>query len=493
MIVGKTVVGLMAAGLSTVMASAVESGAGAGAGAAGLFARSTNSTNDLNGFKGALLLKNGRQTSCEVALMDNSYGFVAANCLDYQATSSSSNGTAAMGGLLQLNQTTEYTVMVSQGFVGAFATLGVSRVTPNAQYDPVSFANNVALVEFGAGSGNADSFVNYIASWRPEWSSMYYVRRALNTATNSSWTQPAMATSAIDTTNNGGCAAANTLFALNTQDLLCSTTMAANVFNASCAIPFGSVYGVVGANTAVAALYSHSAVATGDSQPQSEPFCRGSTTYNYYIVLQHYVHWAMELMGRKAPVFHSHLAEYSEVLDPNYSMAVPSPKSVAGYTVYGGDLYNLQPPAGSLQEEAAGKKKLSGGAVAGIVLALLALLALLAGLFLWRRMRKLKSNRVRRWWFFGRFDNSDEKREQQDQLPPRELMDDLEYAPHARRSKDSWDGAADLMDQNTVIGSSDSTPPHPLKLKSGSFSDSEDERSPRRGKAGGSPSYAIEF
>ncbi|KAJ2693269.1 hypothetical protein GGH99_001244 [Coemansia sp. RSA 1285] len=474
------------------------SGAGAGAGAAGLFQRSANSTSDLDGFKGALLLKNGRQTSCEVALMDNSYGFVAANCLDYQ--SSTSNGTT-LDGQLQLNQTTEYTVMVSQGFVSAFATLGVSRVTPNKQYDPVSFANNIALVEFSATS-SADAFVNYIASWRPEWSSMYFVRRTLNTATNASWTQPATATSAADTAgDSAGCAAANTLFALNTQDLLCSTAVVANVFNASCAIPFGSVYGVVGANTAVAALYSHSALAAAgnDSQPQAEPFCRGATTYNYYIVLQHYVHWAMELMGRKAPVFHSHLAEYSEVLDPNYSMAVPSPKSVAGYTVYGGDLYNLQPPAGSHGEEE-GKKKLSGGAVAGIVLALLALLALLAGLFLWRRMRKLKSNRVRRWWFFGRFDTSDEKREQQqqqqnNQMPPRELMDDLEYAPHARRSRDSWDGAADLMDQNTVIGSSDNTPPHPLKLKSGSGSgsDSEDERSPRHGKAGSPPSYAIEF
>ncbi|KAJ1729499.1 hypothetical protein LPJ72_004945 [Coemansia sp. Benny D160-2] len=492
MIVGRTVVGLVAAGLSTAVASAVGggAGAGAGAGAAGLFQRSANSTSDLDGFKGALLLKNGRQTSCEVALMDNSYGFVAANCLDYQP--STSNGTA-LGGQLQLNQTTAYTVMVSQGFVGAFATLGVSKVTPNAQYDPASFANNVALVEFSATS-SADSFVNYIASWRPEWSSLYFVRRTLDTATNASWTQPATASTAADAASGGGCAAANALFALNTQDLLCSTAMVANVFNASCAIPFGSVYGVVGANTAVAALYSHSALAAAadDSQPQAEPFCRGAATYNYYIVLQHYVHWAMELMGRKAPVFHSHLAEYSEVLDPRYSMAVPSPRSVAGYAVYGGDLYNLQPPAAP--EE--GKRKLSAGAVAGIVLALLALLALLAGLFLWRRMRKLKSNRVRRWWFFGRFDTSDEKKEQQQQqqnsqAPPRELMDDLEYAPHARRSTDSWDGAADLMDQNTVIGSSDNTPPYPLKLKSGS--DSEDERGPRRGKAGSPPSYAIEF
>ncbi|KAJ1663180.1 hypothetical protein IW140_005653 [Coemansia sp. RSA 1813] len=489
MFIGRTVL-VLAAGLSAVLASPIAKEQEV---TTQFFRR--NSTSDLDAFKGALLLKNGKQTSCEVALMDGTYGFVAANCLDYSSSSSSGKGSSSesssaignadstgydtgsssSGVPLQMNQTTQYTVMVSDGFVNSFATLRVSKVTPNPQYDPVSFANNVALVEFDSSSSE---FVNYIASWRPEWTSTYYVRRTLNPATNGSWSQPVMSAYGANS-DDTGCAAANPLYSLNTQDLMCNTMVTTNIFNNTCSIPYGSVYGVVGTNTAIAALYSHSAVGIDSAKPG--PFCHGYTTYNYYIVLQHYVHWAMSIMGRKAPVFHSHLAEYSEVLDPNYSMIIPSPKNVKGYTVYGGDLYNLKDPAAS--EEA--HKKLSGGAIAGIVLALLALLGLLAAYFIRRRMKKAESNRVRRWWFFGRFVNEDEANEHR---PPREFMDEMEYAPHH--------GNEDLMDHSTVLEpnsprNADNTPAHPLKLKSEEAE--EDRENNGRSNKSNPPSYAIEF
>ncbi|KAJ1801522.1 hypothetical protein LPJ59_000196 [Coemansia sp. RSA 2399] len=441
--------------------------------------RRRNSTSDLDGFKGALLLKNGKQTSCEVALMDNTYAFVAANCLDYVGASGSA-GSNVGNGTLQLNQTTQYTVMVSQGFVDSFATLNVITVTPNSQYDPVSFANNVALLQFD--SGSSSDFVNYIASWRAEWDSMYYVRRTLNSATNSSWNEPMMTTYGANA-DDAGCAAANALYSLNTQDLMCNTMMTTNIFNNSCSIPYGSAYGVVGTNTAIAALYSHSAVGISSAKPG--PFCHGYTTYNYYIVLEHYIHWAMQIMGQKAPVFHSHIAEYSEVLDPNYSMIIPNPKNVKGYTVYGGDLYNLQNQAtvGSM----AAHKKLSGGAIAAIVLSLLGLLGLLAGFFIWRRAKQAESNRVRRWWFFGRFMNEDGK-ERDAHGAPREYMDDMEYAPH-RSSQ-----GGDLMDHETIYNepisprNADNSPPHTLKYKNEESGDVK----PNANKSN-PPSFAIEF
>ncbi|KAJ2557145.1 hypothetical protein EV175_001525 [Coemansia sp. RSA 1933] len=503
MIISRTVLGL-AAGLSAVLASPVEKRDGGDNIRSDLLPdavriiprfNTRNSTSDLDGFKGAILLKNGKQTSCEVALMDNTYAFVAANCLDYtnagssghsdkaSSVSSDSSAISSNGGAglvasnsLQLNQTTQYTVMVSQGFTDSYATLNVGAVTPNSQYDPVSFANNVALLQFT--SGSADEFVNYIASWRPEWTSLYYVRRSLNAATNSTWNEPMMSAEGASA-DNSGCSAANPLYSLNTQDLMCNTMETTNIFNSSCSTPYGSIYGVVGTNTAIAALYSHSAVAVDSAKPG--PFCHGYTIYNYYIVLQHYIHWAMQIMGQKAPVFHSHISEYSEVLDPNYTMTIPSPKNVAGYTVYGGDLYNLQNPA--TETAAAAHKKISGGAIAGIVLALLSLLGLLAGYFIWRRGKKMESNRVRRWWFFGRFDN-EEERKNDPNAPPREYMDDMEYAPHRDH---------DLIDNETVYNEPvtprdrDNSPPHPLKYK-----DSEDGNDNSKGKMNPS-SFAIEF
>ncbi|KAJ1943275.1 hypothetical protein FBU59_002958, partial [Linderina macrospora] len=54
---------------------------------------------DLNQFFGGVLVKNGTQTSCQLALVNNQAGLVAANCLDYIGNS--------------VNNATKYEVYVS--------------------------------------------------------------------------------------------------------------------------------------------------------------------------------------------------------------------------------------------------------------------------------------------------------------------------------------------------------------------------------------------
>ncbi|KAJ2748179.1 hypothetical protein IWQ56_007530, partial [Coemansia nantahalensis] len=244
-----------------------------------------------------------------------------------------------------------------------------------------------------ANSGNGD-FVNYIASWRPEWTNLYYVRRSLNGLAGTTWNQPAL-TQYSSNSDATACANANPLFKLNEADLICNQLSTPSPINSTCALPYGSVYGVNNPNTAVAALYSHSAL-YGDGG-----MCSGGRIFNYYIVMQNYVHWAMSVIGVKAPVYHARVPEYTENLDPNYSMKIPNPKSVDGVAVYGGDLYNVQGAAATASEASGG---LSKGALIGLIVGLLLLLALL-GYFLRKYLlKKYKNTRVRRWWFWGRFD-----------------------------------------------------------------------------------------
>ncbi|KAJ2711355.1 hypothetical protein H4R19_003289 [Coemansia spiralis] len=376
---GQTAIAL-AAGLSVALGTPVDDVRGPK-----LFRR--NGTEDLQAFKGALLLKNGQQTSCEIALMYTTVGFVAANCLDFNDS-----------GAKTVNTTTRYEVMISQGLTAAYGRFPATMITVNPNYDPESFANNIAVIQF-ANSGNGD-FVNYIASWRPEWSSLYFVRRSLNNMAGTAWNPPTL-TQYSGNADAVACANANPLFKLNEADLLCNQLTTSSPVDSSCTLPFGSVYGVNNPNAAVAALYSHSAVYGKDT------VCKAGRIFNYYIVMQNYVHWAMSVIGVKAPVFHARLPEYTETLDPNYSMKIPNPKSVDGVTVHGGDLYHEHTgaPAAATSSEAGG---LSKGAIVGIVLALLALLALLGFLLRKYLLRKYKNTRVRRWWFWGRHNKDDE-------------------------------------------------------------------------------------
>ncbi|KAJ1718676.1 hypothetical protein LPJ61_006519, partial [Coemansia biformis] len=144
----------LAAGLSAVLGTPIDD-----LGTPTLFRR--NGTEDLQAFKGALLLKNGQQTSCEIALMYTTVGFVSASCLDFTDSAGKT-----------VNTTTRYEVMISQGLTAPYGRFPATQVTVNPNYDPESFANNIAIIQFGS-SGTGD-FVNYIASWRPEWSSLYF-------------------------------------------------------------------------------------------------------------------------------------------------------------------------------------------------------------------------------------------------------------------------------------------------------------------------------
>ncbi|KAJ2834341.1 hypothetical protein GGI24_000444 [Coemansia furcata] len=354
-----------------------------------LYRRTTAS--DVNGFRGAVLLKNGQQTSCEVALMHETYGFVAAACLDYMDNEAKA-----------VNQSTIYEVAISAGNQVSYGTLLVSKLTPNPRFDPKTFANNLAIIEFSA--GGRYPFVNYVASWRPDWTSMYYVRRSLM-GTNA-WNMPAVGPYSESSDDLVNCARANRLFLSNQNDLMCNKMSTPSPVNTTCSAPYGSVYGVNGANIAIAALYSHSAI-------YGKNICGGGTVYNYYTVMENYVHWAMSVLNTRVPVYHTRIAAYTENMDPNYSMVIPAqPSDIDGVTVVGGDIYHLKTDAPQTQPETTEVKshRLSTWAIVAIVLGILLLVSLVLYICIRKRRGKLAAmSRVRNWWFFGRLNNRDSR------------------------------------------------------------------------------------
>ncbi|KAJ2011331.1 hypothetical protein GGI14_006174 [Coemansia sp. S680] len=205
------------------------------------------------------------------------------------------------------------------------------------------------------------------------------------------------------------CARANKLFLSNQKDMMCNQMSTPSAVNSTCAAPFGSVYGVNGVNIAIAALYSHSAV-----YGNSNNICGGGNVYNYYTVMENYVHWAMSVLKTRVPVYHTRVAEYTENMNPNYSMTIPAqPSDMDGVKVVGGDIYHIKtedspnPQPETEKTKEAKSSGLSTVAIIAIVIGIVLLLALAYYLYRKKQQGKLGGmSRVRAWWLFGRLGNS---------------------------------------------------------------------------------------
>ncbi|KAJ1672227.1 hypothetical protein GGF38_000190 [Coemansia sp. RSA 25] len=284
-------------------------------------------TSAISGQRGAILFANGKPTSCEVALISNLLGYVSANCLSYNAA----NGSVDM--------TPNYQVMLSDGTTTSLGMFSVHSATPHFKYDPTTFANNVALLKFN--SGGTREWKNYIGANRADWTSKFFVSRAVTNSPGSpmgSWLPAQAVAESGDVTAQ--CAAASTLFASNVNDLLCTSQVASSSSSSSaggatCALPFSSVYGVRDPDLAVAALYSHSVV-VGDS------LCKYTQIYNYYTLLSNYLEWGGNVAKSTIYLYVADF-KYTNNNNPNYSMVVPSGKPSVTGVVVGGDLSGNSP------------------------------------------------------------------------------------------------------------------------------------------------------
>ncbi|KAJ2078975.1 hypothetical protein H4R24_004100 [Coemansia sp. RSA 988] len=169
-----------------------------------------------------------------------------------------------------------------------------------------------------------------------EWSDVAYVRRNLANADSMEWDSPKVETySDIDQ----GCDKASTLYSKNTDTFYCSLIHTPSLSNSNCNMPYGSIYGVVSGDTAIAGLYSHSVVYGDDT-------CSGDKQYHYYTVLTYYLKYARSVLGRTPKELcedKEGLSNFKRII--NYRMKWNSSANDDGTSMFGGDMLAIQPRA----------------------------------------------------------------------------------------------------------------------------------------------------
>ncbi|KAJ2910787.1 hypothetical protein GGI21_000504 [Coemansia aciculifera] len=285
----------------------------------GLSVRAVSSA-DISTFRGATLVKNGQPTSCEFGLIDNQSAFLAANCLDFV------NG--------QVNQATKYEIYFDQakGQPPGRATLINDKIQVHSLYNPTSFANNIAVVQFNF--PDQGSWINYISVDSLEWTSLVNVRRQLLNPSTNSWGAPIVQTQSAN--NPSSCFTASALFTSNVRDMVCSVLSLSSPVSSKCTAPYGTLYGVSKKSMAVSALYSHSVVYAND-------LCSGGNTFHYFTMLSNYTRFASAVLGRQVYEYIENQSLYDTMWhSTGHHFQNANAMNAPGTSQFGGDIYALE-------------------------------------------------------------------------------------------------------------------------------------------------------
>ncbi|KAJ2478866.1 hypothetical protein EV174_004183, partial [Coemansia sp. RSA 2320] len=217
--------------------------------------------------------------------------------------------------VVEPDMTQQYQAVISDSGNQMFGTFNIDRIIMHPAYDIGTFANNLAIVFFDASSKGA--FSNAVADWPPDWQSYYFVHHSLTNRVPATWNAPIIKTASTAASDPSGCSAYSKVYDLNSSSFVCSTLTLPWYGNTSCEAPFNTVFGASGSSSAVAAIYSHSAI------PGTGAFCGKGTVYNYYTILQHYVGWISSTIGSPVSVLHSSGSGYTPSTTSAYSMRVP--------------------------------------------------------------------------------------------------------------------------------------------------------------------------
>ncbi|KAJ2658331.1 hypothetical protein IWW48_004097 [Coemansia sp. RSA 1200] len=123
--------------------------------------------------KGGVLVKNGKQTSCELGAIDSTAAFVAAPCLDLTGNTVDTN--------------TTYEVYLDTGIDSKSAKYTVESITVHPEYNSTTFLNPVAVLQFNKNS--SENWSNPIAIDRNNsWGDVVLSRRGLADLGTMEWT-----------------------------------------------------------------------------------------------------------------------------------------------------------------------------------------------------------------------------------------------------------------------------------------------------------------
>ncbi|KAJ2693965.1 hypothetical protein GGH99_000899 [Coemansia sp. RSA 1285] len=243
-------------------------------------------------------------------------GIAAASCFDYVNN--------------EVNPNIGYTVLVSTGTAegGVSGAYKATKVTHHPDYNPDTYANNIAVMQFTAIPGF--DFTKAIADWPAEWKQYFFVHRSLTNVMPYVFNDPKVSVVDVGADDTSGCTSASAIYAANTDNYICNMLTVPSYVNTNCVAPYGSVYGVADPNPAqLGAVFSHSAI-YGTSG-----YCGKGPIYNYYLILRNYIPWIESVSQATVSTYHiSGSASYAAASDSGYVMDNPG-NTVSGVYVVG--------------------------------------------------------------------------------------------------------------------------------------------------------------
>ncbi|KAJ2237112.1 hypothetical protein GGF40_001487 [Coemansia sp. RSA 1286] len=266
-------------------------------------------------YRGAVLVVNGSQTSCEFAVINNSYSFIAANCV------------ADSSGKVDTTKVYQIYFNDADNQAPVKATISSSQIHIHPSYNPSTFANNIAVVSY---TGVPDGWRSSIAISPSEWKGRDFIRRYMTNVNSMSWSSPIIETLQHPSTQ---CAIYSGLYAANLDNMFCTTSNLPAMFGAQCSIPYSMAFAFTEDQIAPAALYSH-AIYFGNSLCDDS----GKKRIYFYTLLQNYIAFAESITGYQLYVLPDH-HDRGYNMDPNFKLNEPLFGPVAGAKVYEKNLF----------------------------------------------------------------------------------------------------------------------------------------------------------
>ncbi|KAJ2635379.1 hypothetical protein GGF40_003649, partial [Coemansia sp. RSA 1286] len=276
-------------------------------------------SSELASVKGGLLVKNDKQTSCELGLIDSSAGYVSANCLDFNSDPS--------------NGVTKYEVILDSGIDGKTARHNVDSIYVHPQYNQETLANNIAIVQFDTKS--EISWLNPIGVVRELfWEDLIYVRRSLKNLDTLEWNTPEY----LSTTDSDDtlCNSMSLVYSHNSYDYACThhtASMPASSLS-DCDVPYGTVYTHMDGKLYFVGFYSHTTASGGERQ-----LCSHTDISSYYTLASDFVFFAASQTARKIDFYPANNTVYPN-LDFRYKMHDPKSNILLDeINIIGGNLF----------------------------------------------------------------------------------------------------------------------------------------------------------
>ncbi|KAJ2813364.1 hypothetical protein H4S07_000739, partial [Coemansia furcata] len=261
----------------------------------------TASANDIFKVKGGLFIKNGKQTSCGLGILDNMASLMSADCLDFV------NG--------KVDASSNYEAFIDAGYDGATARYTVQNVTVHPSYDPKTKANNVAVIQYN--SGSKVTWYNYNAIGPSNWDGYVYVQRYLSDIDGMAWATPKVYT---QDSGDSLCSDLSPVYNANMKDFACGRGTVSPPTSAlgTCNVPYQMVYATFsGTYVYQAGFFSHVVIQDGND------LCEYSSQRTYFTLISDYLAFANSVIKRTVYYFNK-INSTKPQTSPAYAMTKPS-------------------------------------------------------------------------------------------------------------------------------------------------------------------------